>query len=239
MDEASRLDRRAVMAALQARIGRTGQGERGETSAIPLCPEMDHALPGGGLPRAALHEILSDGAGAAVGFAALLMARSGGTVFWIGRDPDPWPPGLARFGLPPSRLIVTRPGNQMDALWVAEEALRCPDVSAVLLMSEQLDATAMRRLQLAAGTGGGIGLLLREAEEDEGPSPTATRWRVTGRAGGSVHHLGDPQWRLELLRGRAGQPRTWHATWRVGMDSLVLDDEAREEVHPRPARQHS
>jgi len=229
------------MAALRARIARIeGAGPTGkeEPPVIPLCPEMDRALPGGGLPRAALHEILSDGSGAAAGFAALLMARSGGTIFWIARDPDPWPPGLIRFGLPPSRLIVAQPRHHVEALWVAEEALRCPAVSAVLLGSERLDTMAMRRLQLAAETGGGIGLLLRD-EEEEGPSLASTRWRVTGRAGGSPHDLGDPQWTLELLRCRSGRPRTWHATWRMGMESLVLDDEAREEAHPRPARWHS
>jgi protein ImuA len=230
------------MAALRARVARlerSGLGEREEPPAIPLCPEMDRALPSGGLPRAALHEVLSDGAGAAIGFAALLMARSGGTVFWIARDPDPWPPGLARFGLPPSRLIVAQPSNHVDALWVTEEALRCSAVSAVLLMSERPDATAMRRLQLAAETGGGIGLLLRESEEDEGPSLATTRWRVTGHAGGSMHDLGDPQWRLELLRCRAGRPQSWHVTWRAGMEALVLEDEAQEEALPRQTKRHS
>jgi protein ImuA len=199
---------------------------------------MDRHLPGGGLPRAALHEILSDGAGAASGFAALLMARSGGTVFWIAREPDPWPPGLMGFGLPPSRLIVAQPANHQDALWATEEALRCSAISAVLLVGEKPDGTAMRRLQLAAETGGGIGLLLRDSEEDEGPSLATTRWRVTGRAGGSMHDLGDPQWTLDLLRCRAGRPRSWHVTWRAGMESLVPDDEMREEEAPRRARRH-
>ncbi|HEY8611584.1 MAG TPA: damage-inducible protein [Roseomonas sp.] len=230
------MDRRAVMAALRARmarIERAGLADREEPPTIPLCPEMDRDLPGGGLARAALHEILSDGAGAAAGFAALLMARSGGTVFWIARDPCP--PGLMQFGLPPSRLITAKPSNHADALWATEEALRCPAVSAVLLMAERPDATAMRRLQLAAETGGGIGLLLRDSDEDEGPSLATTRWRVTGRAGGSMHDLGDPQWTLDLLRRRADRPRTWHVTWRAGMESLVLDDEAREEEAPRRA----
>lgn len=236
------MDRDAVLAALRARVARierAGLAEREEPPAIPLGPEMDRDLPGGGLPRAAVHEILSDGAGAAVGFAALLMARSGGTVFWIARDPDPWPPGLMRFGLPPSRLIVAQPGSHVDALWATEEALRCPAVSAVLLMEERPDATAMRRLQLAAETGGGIGLLLREAEADEGPALATTRWRVTGRAGGAMHDLGDPQWTLDLLRCRAGRPRSWQVTWRAGMESLVVDEEAREESDvTRRTRRH-
>lgn len=234
------LDREAVLAALRVRLARMEQaGPMGgeAASAISLCPEIDLHLPGGGLPRAALHDILSDGTGAASGLAALLMARSGGTVFWIATDPDPLPPGWAGFGLAPSRLILARPSARQDALWLAEEALRCPAISAVLLMGEQPDATAMRRLQLAAETGGGVGLLLRGSEEDEGPSLAATRWRATGRAGGSMHDLGDPQWTLELLRCRAGRPRSWQVTWRAGMESLVPEEEMRDEV-PRRARRH-
>ncbi|MBP0447199.1 hypothetical protein J8J14_20690 [Roseomonas sp. SSH11] len=230
-----------MLAALRARAARgekAGLAEREEPPVISLCPEMDRHLPGGGLPRAALHEVVSDGSGAAAGFAALLMARSGGTVFWISRDTDTGLPGLAAFGLSPGRLLLARPRSQQDAFWAAEEALRCSAISAVLLAGEQPDAAAMRRLQLAAETGGGIGLLLRESEEDEGPSLATTRWRVTGRAGGSMHDLGDPQWSLDLLRCRAGRPRSWHVTWRAGMDSLVLDDEAREEEAPRRARRH-
>ncbi|WP_376087699.1 ImuA family protein [Roseomonas sp. CCTCC AB2023176] len=234
------MDRGAVLAALRARVARIGGvAERPEAPSISLCPEMDREL-GGGLPRAALHEVLSgtegQGSGAAAGFAALLLARSGGTVFWIARDPDAWPPGLARFGLPPSRLIVARPGNGTDALWAMEEALRCPAVSGVLLVSERPDPTAMRRLQLAAETGGGIGLLLRESESEEGPALATTRWRVTGRAGGRPNDLGDPQWSLELLRARGGRPARWTVTWRVSSEALTVEGMEEEAAAPRRAR---
>ena len=238
------MDRGAVLAALRARVARVagggGAAERPDSPPIPLCPEVDAELRGG-LPRAALHEILGEAeagaSGAAAGFAALLLARSGGTVFWIAREPDAWPPGLVRYGLPPSRLIVARPGNGTDALWAMEEALRCPAVSGALLVSERPDATAMRRLQLAAETGGGIGLLLRDAASEDGPANATTRWRVTGRAGGRAHDLGDPQWALELLRARGGRPAHWTVTWRVGAESLTVEGmEEAEEAAPRRAR---
>ncbi|WP_426956722.1 ImuA family protein [Muricoccus radiodurans] len=239
------LDRRAVLAALRARVARierSGLTEREPPPAISLCPGMDEALPGGGLARASLHEILSDSGGAATGFAALLLARSGGTVFWIAREVDAWPPGLMRFGLSPSQLVLAQPQTAADALWATEEALRCPAVSGVLLLWENPDATAVRRLQLAAETGGGIGLLLRETKDDagsdSGPSLATTRWRVTGRAGGAPHNLGDPQWTLDLLRCRGGKPRRWNATWRMGTEELVLDDEAEGAEAPRRSRRH-
>ncbi len=242
------LDRHAVLASLRARVARIARSSVGEddpatrreSPAIPLCPELDAEL-SGGLSRAALHEILCGGSGggysgAATGFAALLLARSGGTVFWIAREPDPWPPGLALFGLHPSRLIIARPGNATDALWAMEEVLRCPAVSGALLVSETPNPTAMRRLQLAAETGGGIGMLLRDSDGEDGPSLATTRWRVTGRAGGKPHDLGDPQWTLELLRARGGRPASWTVSWRVGTESLVVERGEDEEEAPGRGR---
>ena len=229
------MDRPALLAALRARIARqerAGADEalaRAASRAVPLAPPIDAALPGGaGLPRAALHELLAAGPGAAAGFAALLLARSGGTVFWIARRPDAWPPGLARFGLAPSRLILVQAPGRNDALWAMEEALRCPAVTGALLLGETPDATAARRLQLAAETGGGIGLLLRDdvPEAAAGPSLATTRWRVSGRAGTGLsrHDLGDPHWTLELLRTRSGRPGLWNVAWRLGTETLIAED---------------
>jgi protein ImuA len=226
------LDRRAVTAALKARVARLPAGTPDESGAISLSPEIDGALPGHGLTRAALHEIHPDDTGAAQGFAALLMARAGGTVVWIAIAPDAPPPGLGRFGLAPSRLIVLRPRERADALWAAEEALRCPAISAVLLSGMSVGEEGMHRLQVAAGTGGGIGLLLRDQDEEEtGYLPVATSWRVSGRGSGGGE-LGDPQWTLELLRGRTARQRSWAVTWRTGLEALVPEEDARDEARP-------
>ena len=233
----AQMDRPALRARV-TRLERAGAAaalERAGSAGVPLAPAIDDALPGGaGLPCAALHEILAAGAGAgaAAGFAALLLARSGGTVFWIARAPDAWPPGLARFGLPPSRLVLVQVEAESDALWTAEEVLRCAAVSGVVLADAVPDATASRRLQLAAETGGGIGLLLRDAAGAGSSTLATTRWRVSGRAGGSRHDLGDPQWGLELLRGRGVRPASWNVTWRSGSETLVPEgagDDAEED----------
>ena len=232
------LDRAAVGAALRARFARLhAAGTADAGCSIALCPEIDGALPGGGLPRAALHEIHQDETGAAQGFAALLMARSGGAVFWIAAEPEAPPAAPGRLGLAPSRLILLRTGRQAEALWAAEEALRCPAISAVLLTGASPREEAMRRLQIAAETGGGIGLLLRDPEDENGGCfHAATSWRVTGRGGGAGD-LGDPQWTLDLLRCRAARPRSWAVTWRAGLDALVPEEDARDEaMPPAPAR---
>src|SRR5215217_3077751 len=158
------MDRPALLSALRARIARldrSGGGAVSEVGAggIPLCEGIDAALPGGGgLARAAVHEVLAADPGAAAGFCGLLLARARGTVLWIAAEPDAWPPGLARFGLSPADLVLVQAPRRQDALWAMEESLRCPGVAGALLAVDGLDLTAARRLQLAAEAGGAIGL---------------------------------------------------------------------------------
>ena len=151
------MDRPALLSALRARIARLDRSggavpeAGGDGGGIPLCEAIDAALPGGGgLSRAAVHEVLAAEPGAAAGFCALLLARTGGTVLWIAAEPDAWPPGLARFGLSPADLVLVQAPRPVDGLWAMEEALRCPGVAGALLVLRTLDLTAARRLQLAA-----------------------------------------------------------------------------------------
>ena len=221
------MDRPALVAALRARIGRLERAgaaaalARGQAGVVHLSEALDTHLPEGGLPRAALHEILAAEPGAAAGFAAVILGRAGGTVLWIAREPEAWPPGLARYGLSPADLVLVRAPRPADGLWAMEEALRCPAVVAALLDAPDLDLTAARRLQLAAESGGALGLLLRPDTETPGPSAALTRWRVNAQPGASSpHNLGDPNWTLDLLRCRGGTPHSWTTTWRTTTDQL-------------------
>lgn len=238
------LDRDAVLAALRGRIARLeragaaaalAQGE----AAVPLAPPIDAALPQGGLARAALHEVLAANAGAAAGFAALVLARARGTVLWIAAEPDAWPPGLMRFGLSPADLVLVQAPRPADGLWAMEEALRCPAVAGALLLGNGLDLTAARRLQLAAETGGGIGLLLRPDTAEPPPSAAVTRWRVGALpgSGSAPHDLGDPRWSLELLRSRGGRPGRWDAVWRAAAERLDVHAAERLDVEGAETRE--
>jgi protein ImuA len=222
------MDRPALLAALRARharLDRSGPGEHGGAS-VPLCAPIDQSLPGGGLARAALHEVLAAEPGAAAGFCALVLARAAGTVLWIAPELDAWPPGLGRFGLAPADLVRVQAPRSQDGLWAMEEALRSPGVAGALLVTEALDFAAARRLQVAAEAGGAIGLLLRPDGEDAGASTALTRWRVGALAGaGSAHDLGDPRWQLELLRCRGGRPRHWQVSWRSAAERLDPEEE--------------
>lgn len=234
------MDRPGLLAALRARIGRLERAgaaaalARSQAGVVHLSETLDAHLPEGGLARAGLHEILAAEPGAAAGFAAVILGRTGGTVLWIGPDPDAWPPGLARYGLSPADLVLVRAPRPADGLWAMEEALRCPAVAGALLNLSDLDLTAARRLQLAAETGGAVGLLMRPDTEEAGPSAALTRWRVNTLpgAGGSPHELGDPRWQLDLLRCRGGAPHGWAVTWRTTTDRLDTDSD----ILPTPTR---
>jgi protein ImuA len=195
---------------------------------LPLgAPALDAALPGGGLARAGVHEILPERTawddGAAAGFACAvlgrLMAAAAGPVLWIARRCDLYAPGLAAFGVDPDRLLIARAGDDAAVLWALEEALRCPALAGALGEVGRLDRTAARRLQLAAEAGGVFGLtLLRRRVAPRGrsePSAAGTRWRVGARAGGGASDGGPgrARWRLELLRCRGRPPADFEVEW--------------------------
>ena len=235
---------RAVLEGLRARIGRIESrfSRSGEGPGIFSlgASAIDDALPWGGLPVAALHEVLAQHKSAASGFCAGLLARlsaSRGTVLWCRRGRGGlYGPGLAAFGFAPERLILVRARNDTEVLWVLEEGLRSRSLVAVLGETDAVSMTAARRLQLAAESGETCAFLLRSAHAKIEPGPAATRWRI-----GAVPSIGDEdemrpgpgnsRWRVDLLKCRSGVPgvalvqkggsafglpRSWLVEWRDG-----------------------
>ncbi len=210
----------AALSALRARIWaleRRAPAEGGAT--VPVADGIDAALPWGGLPRACLHDILAEDAGAGTGFCALLagrMAGGAGIVLWCrrrGRNDRPYAPGLAAFGLPTERLITVETGNDREMAWAMEEALRCREVAA--LVAEPADGFEMvtaRRLQLAAESGGGAALVLLEGAARPSRAAT-TRWRIGARPSAATAWggPGPPTWHVGLERCRHALPRAWTA----------------------------
>jgi protein ImuA len=202
-----------------ARIERHGMAKT--AALLPFgIPEIDSALPGGGLATAALHEVVGSGidvefAAAPALFAAGLLARRPGPVLWVMQRPDLFAPALAASGLHPSRVIYVEAGS--DALMVMEEGLRQPGLAGVVAeVTARVTLTISRRLHLAAQAGGAMALLLRRREQVEGALAAATRWRVGPQPSAPpVPHaphipgLGRMRWRLELLRCRGGRTGEW------------------------------
>ena len=230
---------RAVLKSLRARISRIESrfAEPSESSGVMTlgAPEIDEALPWGGLPRAALHEVLAGHQSAASGFCAGLLARLAGTretVLWCGRGRGGlYGPGLAAFGLAPERLILVRARTDTEVLWVLEEGLRSCALAAVLGETNAIGLTAARRLQLAAESGGTSAFLLRSARGKVEPGPAATRWHIATALGTDGDNEMKPRWQVELLKCRSGVPgvaltqkgettfglpRSWLVEWRDG-----------------------
>lgn len=235
-------DHPSRLAALRIRIARmesAGGAHAGGVRVVCLgAPEIDGALPWGGLPAGCLHEIsgASERDAAAPAFAGLVLARLAGgedagvsahrPVLWITGARGPYAPALPALGLDPARVTLVRARRPVDALWAFEEALRCADLAGVVAEDADPDFPATRRLQLAAADSGVTALLLRPeatalSTSALPASAAVTRWRVRPapsiagpRAHGSrAGTLGPARWRLELLRCRGGRPHQWQAEW--------------------------
>lgn len=214
--------RPTLLADLRARLDAL-QVRRDGPAAVALgLAAIDRALPSGGLPRAALHEVVgAETDSAAAGFCVALLTRLAayGPVLWIASGRELYAPGLAALGLDPARLLLVAASRRQDKLWALEEALRTPGLAAAVAELAIPDLTASRRLQLAAEAGGVTALLLGTRKADA-PAPRAsaarTRWHVAPVPGAADGELGPPRWRLTLEHCRGGTPAAWTVEWNNG-----------------------
>ncbi len=236
----------AGLAALRAQVRRLEQGaapgRRRPVAPLGLAA-LDEALPGGGLPLAALHEIEGERAewddGVTLGFCLALLARLARAfpgagpedrkILWISRQGDLYPPALAGQGLDPARFLLVRAKSDAEVLWAMEEGLRCRRLAAVVGEVEGLDRLAGRRLQLAAEasldaaapetmgvTAFALHRRFRPPRRDRAASAALSRWRVTAAASRDElgpSFIGRPRWRLDLLRCRGAAPGSWQVEW--------------------------
>lgn len=220
------------------RSGRTANAWAGpETTAIPFGhSKVDAAT--GGLKRGALHDVSPAGApdmAAATGFAlacaGLLLAAAGRDSLWLWvraemagcEAGEPYGPGLAAFGLDPSRLVAVTAKDTTDVLRAAEEGLAARAFAAVLIEpfgdDRRLDLTACRRLSLIADGGRSTGILLRTGGIP-GPTSAVTRWRVAAAPSSGGEHPGNPVFAADLARNRLGQVGMWMMEWRSDEQSF-------------------
>lgn len=139
-------------------------------SASPVAG-LRQLLPGG--LRGGLVEWLSDLEGAGSLSVAVLASQSAvGDRLWVFVDHrHQWhAAGLANLSLDLSRVVLVRPERACDALWVVEQSLRTRGVGGVVCEWDRLSTAVFRRLQLAAETGGTLGILLRPGRVRHQPS---------------------------------------------------------------------
>jgi protein ImuA len=212
---------------LAQRIRDIEASERPLTQATVPFPPLADALPHGGLPTGSLVELLSTRAGSGAWTLALLMARAicGEQRSLVIADLERafYPPAAARLGIDLTRTLILRSPRREHAQAALVQSLRCPAVGAVIGGCERLTSAEYRALQLAAQSGGGIGLLLRPASARGVPSfaeirlllapaPSLTRGSIF------VRHI-----RVEVLRARGG---------RAGGTFLLEIDHETGHVHP-------
>ena len=218
---------------------------------------------GGGIAAGSLHEISGPAEdGAAPGFAAVLLAgfAQRGPVVWISaRRATLYAPGLAAFGLVPTRLLTIDACARAQRLWAFEETLRAGAPVAVLAELDNVDFNASRRLQLAAAANRTAALILDQGPERTHHSAARTRWRIAAAgsdpgpafadrhatskgvgmmAGGGMMAgvdlgPGAPRWHVALRRAPHGRPGTWlieHAA--SGLRLATADRAVVQPSHP-------
>lgn len=235
---------------------------------------LDRVLDGG-LARGTLNEVVAETArdsGAACGFALALAARfadeaqgPSAPVVWVMEDAAraeggaPYAPGLAAHGLDPGRLLVVRARGGTDALWAAEEALRCRAVAAVVIdlwRIKTYDLVASRRLLLAAAAGGTPAILVPAGAPGVAPSSAAqVRFAVAAAGGRGIAMAprlpvpGRAAWAVRLARIRAGPagipagfdwekiwPLVWHQQEARLCDALPVPPPSHARDRPGPAK---
>jgi len=160
---------------------------------------LDALLPWRGWPPGALSEILAGRPGGAFSLVLRALARLGSEARWLSLITPPflpYAPALAASGLDLSRLVVVDAGEK--AAWAAEQGLRTGACSAVLAWGGRWGGSALRRLQLAAETGGCIALLFRGEAAAREHSPAVLRLRVRPSMSGAEVKV------LKQRGGRAG-----------------------------------
>lgn len=161
---------------------------------------LDALLPRRGLARGSLVEWLSPDAGAgatSLAFAAAALACADrGLLVVIDRERQFYPPAAIAWGIDCQQIVVVRPhANQSDDwLWALEQSLRSRAAAVVWAWCDELDPQAFRRLQLAAESGGSIGMLFR---------PIAMRGQPSWA---DVQLIVEPQSSLEESRAIVNNP---------------------------------
>ncbi|CAN5223896.1 hypothetical protein BH09PSE3_BH09PSE3_10610 [soil metagenome] len=189
--------------------------------------DLDARL-GGGLARAALHELFAAepaDVSALAGFAVLLSLRAqlgAKPVIWVREDRGDrnngrlYAQGLVDLGADPDRFMIVHAPDTLALLRAGWDIVKCSGVGTVIIepwgKAPELDLTASRRLSMAAAQSGAMTLVLRSGT-DPHPSAALTRWSIACAPStplvadeGDECAPGAPVFDIEMLRHRGGFP---------------------------------
>jgi len=191
--------------------------ERRFSRTVSISPEIDAGLPFHGLPLGCVHEVQSPGLACGIVFASTLAARipsPGGQMVYVASEQTLHPLGLLPYGVKPEQWIHVTTRGPRDLAWTVLEALRCPQVSAVLAVVRTADLTLCRRFQLAAEASNATGFLLTDPASRPAIASVITRWRIASLPSPPSTTFGEPCWAIDLTYCRGGHPGQWSAVWR-------------------------
>jgi hypothetical protein len=161
--------------------------------------ELDAQLPGGGWPRAALTELLTNQQ--VIGELRLLapalahLSREDKWLVLVAPPHLPYAPGFESLGVDLARLIVVRTRSNGESLWAAERCLRAGTCAAVIAWPGPGSERLLRRLQLAAEEGKSLGVIFGPMRSAANASPAALRIQLNAGRG----RLG-----VQILKRRGG-----------------------------------
>jgi protein ImuA len=206
----------------------------GEAGSFDLGP-VEAAFPNGVFPTGAIHEFISlcpeDTAASAAFIAGLVktLLQHGGACLWISWSRRIYPPALKLFGVDPDRVVFVDVPLIKDVLWVAEEALKCEGVAAVICETAQMSFMESRRLQLAVETSHVTGFILRKEAKKVNTTACVSRFKIT-HAPSSLRRgmpgVGFPRWQVELLKVRNGNPGKWTVEWSKLRFNPVIEEQS-------------
>lgn len=137
--------------------------------------ELNQLLKTGGWPRSSLIEIQVDEWGQ--GELQLLLpmmatlSQQKKQLAWIAPPYTPYAPALHAAGIDLDYLLIIEQSEPADIAWAAEKCLRHAAAALVIFCLPLADARHIRRLQVAANTGGNIGVLLHCGAVRQTPVP--------------------------------------------------------------------
>jgi protein ImuA len=182
--------------------------------------ELDAQLPGGGWPRAALTELLTNRQG--IGELRLLapalahLSREKKWLVLVAPPHLPYAPGFEALGVDLARLIVVRTRSNGESLWATERCLRAGTCAAVIAWPGPGSERSLRRLQLAAEEGESLGVIFGPTRNAAKASPAALRIQL-GAGRGRLE--------MQILKRRGGG---WAPPLSLDLDKKPLS------LHPLP-----
>lgn len=182
---------------------------------------MQQHFPQAMFPLGAVHEFIcadAESSAATCGFISGVLStciQVKGATVWINLRRSVFPPALQTFNIDPGHLIFVHPRNEKEILWVAEEALKCEGLTAVVAEMKDLNFVNSRRFQLAVEKTNVTGFIMNQNPANTN-NACVSRWMISSLPSIQYDELpgvGFPRWNVALKKIRNGKPGSWEMEW--------------------------